>query len=379
MEPRDAPECSITCEKEVASMPRSPIRISALWIIRSRGWSAGSVVGCTLTLVIVISPFFAMRRIIVILNSLAVVTALTAFACESATASWPTYGHDLSNTRNSAAGPAKSEVGSLQRAWAYQSSNGDFTGTPVVAGGTLVAGTNLGSIYALDPATGKVRWTQDVGAQINGTAAIDPRAHGGGTVYVPVGKVGSPRLVALSLANGNLRWKRVLTQQPGSDVFGSPVYWRGTVYIGTSANNNDEATARGSVVALNERTGARRWRTFTVPPGHDGGAVWSTPAIDTQTGHMYVGTGNAYHEPVASTTDAMMVLSASSGRILGHYQTVPGDFWELDHPTTGPDYDFGSSPNLFTTPGGRRVVGEGSKSGIYWALDRSTMRPVWHM
>jgi polyvinyl alcohol dehydrogenase (cytochrome) len=318
-----------------------------------------------------------MTRIIFTLHSLVAVVVVSAVACGSASAGWPTFGHDLANTRSSDAGPARSDAGSLQRTWTYRSSNGDFTGTPVVAGRTLVAGTNLGSIYALDPATGRVRWKRDVGEQINGTAAIDPAAPGGGTVFVPVGKVGSPRLLALSLANGNVRWRCVLTRQPGADVFGSPVYWRGTVYIGTSANNNDESTARGSVVALDERTGARRWQTFTVPPGHDGGAVWSTPAIDTRTGHIYVGTGNAYHAPAAPTTDAMMVLRASSGRILGHYQSVPGDTWELNDPTSGPDYDFGSSPNLFTTPAGRRLVGEGSKSGIYWALDRSTMRPVW--
>lgn len=319
-----------------------------------------------------------MTRIIIALHStVAVVVCMAALGCGPADASWPIYGQDLSNSRTTVTGPSSNQVTSLRRAWTFQSQNGDFTGTPVVADGTLVAGTNLGSIYALDPATGKMLWSRNVGQQINGTAAIDPDAPRGGEVFVPIGQIGSPRLLALSLRTGAVRWDRVLTRQPGADVFGSPVYWRGTVYIGTSADNNDESTARGSVVALRERTGNLRWRTFTVPPGHDGGAVWSTPAIDTRTGRLYVGTGNAYHRPVASTTDAMMALSASTGRILGHYQAVPSDFWELNHPTSGPDYDFGSSPNLFTTPEGRRLVGEGSKSGIYWALARSTMRPVW--
>ena len=60
-----------------------------------------------------------------------------------------------------------------------------------------------------------------------------------------------------------------------------------------------------------------------MPPGHDGRAVWATPAIDTAAGRLYVGTGNAYHDPVADTTDAMLVLDACSGRILGHYQATP--------------------------------------------------------
>jgi polyvinyl alcohol dehydrogenase (cytochrome) len=296
-----------------------------------------------------------------------------------AAADWPVYGHDLSNSRSAGRdGPSPAEAGSMRQAWTFTSSKGDFTGTPVVADGVLVAGTNLGSIDALDAVTGKLRWSRDVREQINGSAAIDPAAVGGPTVFVPVAQLGSPRLIALSLSTGAVRWSKVLTRQDGSDVFGSPTYWRGTLYIGTSGPGNDESTARGSVVALDERTGQVRWRTFTVPPGHDGGAVWSTPAIDTRSGRLYVGTGNAYHSPAADTTDAMMALSASTGQILGHYQSVPGDVWELSNPTGGPDYDFGSSPNLIIGPGGRPLVGEGQKSGTYWALDRATMRPVWH-
>src|SRR5205823_2187643 len=109
-----------------------------------------------------------------------------------------------------------------------------------------------------------------------------------------------------------------------------------------------------------------------------GGAVWSTPTIDRVTGRLYVGTGNAYHAPAANTTDSMLALSAASGRILGHFQSIAGDVWERSAPTNGPDYDFGASANLITGPGGRKLVGEGQKSGIYWAVDRTTMKPVWH-
>jgi polyvinyl alcohol dehydrogenase (cytochrome) len=197
-------------------------------------------------------------------------------------------------------------------------------------------------------------------------------------VFVPVAQVGSPRLLALSLKNGATRWDRVLTNQPKSasaDVFGSPVYWEGGVYIGTSGPNNDNSTARGSVVALNEANGRIRWRTFTVPPGADGGAVWSTPAIDTATGHLYVGTGNNYHQPTTPTEDSMMALDAS-GRILGHFQATANDAFSTNNPA-GPDFDFGASPNLITATNGEQLVGEGQKSGTYYALDRATMKRAW--
>ena len=296
-----------------------------------------------------------------------------------AAADWPIYGHDLGNSRDAGtAGPPSGQVGALHTAWTFNSPTGDYTATPVVAGGVLVAGDNGGWVRALDAVTGRVLWARDAGQQINGSAAIDLDAPGGPTVFVPVARIGSPHLLALSLADGAARWHRVLTAQPGADVFGSPAFWNGTVYIGTSGPNNDDTTARGSVVALAERTGDLRWQTFTVPPGHDGAAVWSTPAIDTATGQMYVGTGNNYHPPTTDTEDSIMALDARTGQVLGHYQATSNDSFSLPDNPTGPDYDFGASPNLFAGPGGEALVGDGQKSGAYWTLDRNTMQPLWH-
>jgi polyvinyl alcohol dehydrogenase (cytochrome) len=310
--------------------------------------------------------------------ALALAGAVCGAVAAVAQADWPVYGHDLANSRDAgSAGPSPSQVGSLKQAWAFKSSTGDFTGTPVVAGGVLVAGNNGGWVYALSAVTGKVLWSRNVGQQINGTAAIDLGAPGGALAFVPVAQVGTPQLLALSLKNGSVRWDTVLTRQSGGDVFGSPTFRNGAVYIGTSGPNNDNSTARGSVVALSETNGHRIWQTFTVPQGFDGGAVWSTPAIDPSTGHLYVGTGNAYHQPAANTTDSMMVLDTSTGAILKHFQATPDDAFAANNPA-GPDADFGASPNLITGPIGQALVGEGQKSGTYWALDRTAMQPAWH-
>src|SRR3954471_8626834 len=295
----------------------------------------------------------------------------------SAAADWPVYGHDLANTRNGGSeGPAAAQIPGLAQAWTFTSQKGDFTGTPVVANGMVVAGDFSGTVYALDAVSGKVRWSKALGEPIDGSAAIDTAAPGGPAVLVPLAHVGGPRLAALALSDGHVRWNTELTNQPKSSVYGSPTFWNGTVYIGTSGPNGDDSNARGTVVALNEASGAVRWRTFTVPEGHDGGPVGSTPAIDTATGRLYVGAGNAYHGEAADTTDAILALDASTGAILGHYQAVSGDAFAPDHPA-GPDADFGASPNLFTAPNGTAVVGEGGKDGVYYTLDRSTMQLVW--
>jgi polyvinyl alcohol dehydrogenase (cytochrome) len=294
-------------------------------------------------------------------------------------ADWPIYGHDYANTRDGGnQGPLAAELRDVIQTWVFRSPSGDFTGTPVVAGGTLVAGSNTGVVYALNAVTGKLLWSRSLGRQIDGSAAIDLHAPGGPVTFIPVADLGAPQLVALSLTDGSVRWRVTLTRQPGADVYGSPVFWRGTVYIGTSGNSFDVSTARGSLVALNEATGRLRWQTFTVPPGHDGGGVWGTPAIDTVAKRIYIGTGNAYHPPVADTTDSILVIDPRTGGILGHYQALTGDSFDLLNNPLGADADFGSSPNLIEGPGGQPLVGDGAKNGTYYAIDRSTLRPVWH-
>src|SRR3954453_11910993 len=295
------------------------------------------------------------------------------------TGDWPFYGKDLDNSRNGGtAGPSVAEVPTLGPAWSFFSSRGDFTGTPVVADNLLVAGTSQGWVYGMNASTGRVRWMRKTAGPINGSAA--PPGWG---VLVPATKPHEPRIATYDARTGDLLWETVIDTQKNADVFGSPVVWKDTLYMGVSAEygetSDPNVNVRGSLAALDVRTGKVRWKSYTVPEGHDGGSVWTTPAIDTQTGRVYVGTGNAYHDPAAPTTDSMIAFDARTGRMLEHFQAPAGDVWNGTEKMVGegPDYDFGASPNLMTGPGGRRLVGEGQKSGTYWALDRDTTKPAW--
>ena len=306
---------------------------------------------------------------------------------------WPSYGRNLSNSRDGGStGPSYNEVPTLGPVWSFHSASGDFTGTPVVAGNTVVAGAGDGTVYALNARTGKLRWQRRLHAPINGSAAIHR-----GRVFVPLAKPGAPSIAAMRLKDGKRLWTAVLDRHKNADMFGSPVVWDvprakhrrrrarrrvTTVFVGTSAEfgevNDPKVSTRGSVVALNARTGRRRWKRYTVPRHRDGGSVWSTPAIDRSTRRVYVGTGNAYHAPAAATTDSILALDARSGRLLAHHQATADDVWNAtSNAAAGPDYDFGASPNLITGADGRKLVGAGQKSGTYWALDRRTLKPVW--
>jgi polyvinyl alcohol dehydrogenase (cytochrome) len=292
---------------------------------------------------------------------------------------WPLYGHDLANTRDGGAnGPSVDQVPFLRPVWSVQATDGDFTGTPVEADGIVVAVSGGGTVLAIDASTGEVRWTRDVtdasGELVNGTAAIAD-----GRVFVPISRANGPELAALSFADGTPLWKVGYDPQTGADTFGSPVVWDGKVFIGTSGQNGDpDVPLRGSVTALDAATGGQVWQTHTVPPGDNGGPVWSTPAIDTDTGTLFVGTGNAYSGEAADTTDAIVAFDARTGELRRHFQATAGDvFTTTSGGAAGPDYDFGASPQLITGSTGQKLVGDGQKSGTYWALDRATLSPAW--
>jgi polyvinyl alcohol dehydrogenase (cytochrome) len=151
-------------------------------------------------------------------------------------------------------------------------------------------------------------------------------------------------------------------------------------------------TFRGGVVALDARTGETVWRAYTIPDpptllreyadgtqlyGPSGGAVWSAPTIDGKRGALYVGVGNAYSGPTPKTTDAVVAFDLKTGALRWAQQMYPGDRdvfgctpGEMNcGPRAGPDFDFGASPVLVTTAGGRDLVIAGQKSGVVFALD----------
>jgi polyvinyl alcohol dehydrogenase (cytochrome) len=82
--------------------------------------------------------------------------------------------------------------------------------------------------------------------------------------------------------------------------------------------------------------------------------------------------------------DAVVALDLDTGKIKWGHRLQAFDVWTticFSSPCPlGPDYDFGSGPNLFTVGDGahkRDLVGAGQKSGVYWALDPDTGKIVW--
>ena len=292
-------------------------------------------------------------------------------------ASWPFVGADLSNSRDASGGPSASAIGSLKVLWRFHAGNGDFTGTPIVANCTVYVGSNGGWVRALRSSDGQPIWQTHLGGPIPSSAAVSGRR-----VFVAVANPGGPSVAALDAATGQLLWNTSIDHQPESDAYGSPILYRGVVYEGigglvTSEVSSSSIHVRGGLVALDAASGSVLWHSYTVPAGDDGGAIWSSPSVDPSTGLLYVGDGNAYHSPAAPTTDSLLVFDAASGALLRHYQATAGDVFNGVNAITGPDLDFGASPNLLTLRDGTPAVGIGQKSGLYWMFQRSDLKPIW--
>src|SRR6516164_3737678 len=90
----------------------------------------------------------------------------------TAISGWPHYGGDAGGSRYSDADQINREnVSRLQVAWTYRTGDvsdgkdgrpkSKFEATPILFNGTLYVSTPLNRVIALDPASGKQRWTYD--------------------------------------------------------------------------------------------------------------------------------------------------------------------------------------------------------------------------
>jgi polyvinyl alcohol dehydrogenase (cytochrome) len=181
-------------------------------------------------------------------------------------------------------------------------------------------------------------------------------------------------------------------------ITGAPSFAGGRLYVPVSSveevsgarANYPCCTFRGSVVALDAATGTQVWKTYMMEEpkitGKNsagtpqwkpaGAAIWTSPTLDVAKNTIYVATGNAYTSPAAPTSDAVVALDMTSGKILWSQQVTPNDVFVIGckpgvencPDDVGPDFDFGNSPILRTLPGGRRVLTLGQKSGVVYGL-----------
>ena len=307
----------------------------------------------------------------------------------AAAGGWSSYGHDLENSRSQPR-PASIGVATASRLverWAIRhrepvdGTTYSVTGTPAVADGTVYYTDWTGRLTAVKLRTGRMLWSTKVSTTaVSVLAAVNSSPTvAGGTVYV------SPlegRVVAVSARTGSIRWSTVLDTHGLTTLYASPTVAGHRLIVGVASAENTLSPGpydfRGSVAALDTRTGKILWQTYTMPADLDGrgGSVWGTAAIDIKRSIAYIGTGQAYSRPVGPLTDALLALRLRDGSLAWHRQFTRDDVWNTFGELDGKDYDIGASPNLFRI-GLRAVVGVGDKGGRYATLDRKTGATVW--
>jgi len=359
-------------------------------------------------------------------------------------ADWPTAGRDLENSRYQADEKAitTKTVGGLKLHWSIDTS-GDVTANPAVDGDFLYFPDSAGFLYKVNRSNGNLVWKKPI-SDYTGIAGDFARAtpavagdllilgNQSGKFLGPA--LGQPnpqpaRVFAVNKNTGAPVWSTQVDDTPLSFITHSAVVANGTAFVGTASNEELVAAFvpkmywqwqfRGSVSALDVTTGKVKWKTYMVPNGYYGGAVWgSTGAIDLKSNQFFVATGNNYAVPqdvldcisgggdaagcsaADNLFDSIVALDLTTGAIRWASRGLSSDNWNvscgLNAPgfvvapgpffpgvydncpnanpaTAGPDYDFAQGPMWL----GGGLVGAGQKSGRFWALDHKTGQLAW--
>lgn len=292
---------------------------------------------------------------------------------------WTMFGGDLANTRanlNETKLTAQN-VSGLRELWSFRGAG--CTATPAVYERVVYVPTWGGKVYALDAATGAQRWMTALPDLIDSSPAVTADA-----IYVSDDQ-GSVH--ALARADGTKLWSKLVDTHAEAHLWSSPIYVPSADLVVLGVASGEEAVQgpfsfRGSVVALDAKTGEERWKFYTTAAdatSGPGAAVWATVAVDEMRKQVYVGTGNAYEGVSGPLVDSMLALDLGTGMRMWSRQFTANDVFSIAGARTGaigPDFDIGASANLFQA-GGMDIVGVGIKSGDYVAMSRDTGEVLW--
>jgi alcohol dehydrogenase (cytochrome c) len=259
-----------------------------------------------------------------------------------------------------------------------------FQAGPVVVKNRLYV-TTATATYALDARTGKLLWIQKynpksfgIGTPVRGLAYADGRLYRG---------TPDAHVLALDAKTGKVIWDVVAAKAENGEYFtAAPLVWKGSIFLGTAGS---DVGAVGHMMAFSVKDGQRLWNFDIVPssgPGADtwpsdpkkqraGGGTYSSYALDTDTGILYVPTGNPgpdffgdYRPGDNLYTCSVVMLDTKTGKLLGYHQFVPHDVH---------DWDIAASPILFTSKSGQKMVAVGGKNGYLYGLNRDLTTVAW--
>ena len=296
-------------------------------------------------------------------------------------------------------------VAELELAWAFGLPDvAEARSHPVVTADTVFVGAVSGHVFALDRATGCMKWRYAAETPLRTPLTL---GRVGDRDALFIGDVAT-FVHAVDAAMGNLLWKRSVGLFDASMLTAGVAQHGERLFVpisafGVALARNPEyecCTSHGAVRALDAATGDVLWTTRMTPPaeqtyrssagtqmwGPSGAAVWTTPTVDAKRGRIYVGTGENTSTPATELSDAIVALDMETGAVAWSFQGTTGDAFNMAcgfrrgpscPKEDGPDFDFGASPVLAALPDGTDVLVAGQKSGVVHLLDAATGQLRW--
>lgn len=345
-------------------------------------------------------------------------TPFPDFSAEAQTARWDTFHGQLNGQKYSPLNQINADnVGDLERVWTYHTgdvSDGSgskpetvWSATPIYANGTLYIGTPFYRIIALDPATGREKWTFSSDSTLE--ALTQPALKNRGVAYweaaQPAPGEACQKIVYLGTMDAQLfavdadtgrpckrfgqdgvvdvnQWNTTNDRWPLS-VLQPPVIAGNHLILGWAGKDWAFAEAPpGAVFSLDPQTGEMQWKLDTLPESvrrKTGTAnVWAGFSVDTERNLLFMpvsspspnywGGNRTEKIPLATSTTA---VDLDTGKVVWSRQWVHHDIW---------DYDINSAPTLMDiSVDGKTIPAlmQATKMGFLFVVNRETGEDVW--
>ena len=343
--------------------------------------------------------------------------AAMAGAASAAGSDWPVSGHDAGGQRYSPLSQInKSNVSNLQIAWTYHMTPAGYSGRPrlveaipTVIGNTMYVSSSYGEVIALNATTGAEVWKYKLPDTDIPTArgvAYWKGAKSAPATIVTGSRLG--RLYALDAKTGkpvesfgehgivNLKTPEVMGNSPNYP-YGQPavpVIYKDLIITGAGTPDAAPNTgAKGDTRAWDAKTGKLVWTFHTVPqPGtfgsdswggdsarnRSGVNVWGYFTVDEKRGILYMPLGAPNNDRVGVDRpgnnlfgSSIVAVDANTGKYLWHFQVTHHDIWDND--TQDPPVLMDVHKDGKTIPAVLTV----NKNALVFILDRVSGKPVF--
>jgi quinoprotein glucose dehydrogenase len=355
------------------------------------------------------------HRLIFLLSFLTACTSTNPFN------SWKIVnGNPTGNKYSSLTQIDTTNVQKLQVAWTYHTNDADIPAhsqiqcNPIIINGTLYGTSPQLKLFALDAATGAVKWIYQ---PFDSTKGIKPGSFNlnsnRGIAYWTDGAgderlfyTAGPFLRAIDAKTGGViesfgtHGMIDLREGLGVDsknIFvtqtSAPTIYKDLLLAGTRVSETMDA-APGHVRAYNVRTGKQEWIFHSIPhPGEMGYETWEDKdawkmtggannwmgmIVDQHTGIAYLPIGSASadfyggkRKGLGLFANCLLALDATTGKYIWHFQYVHHDVW---------DRDPSSAPVLLTVNhNGMNIdaVAQTTKNGFIYLFNRANGQPLF--